>query len=329
MKKIKFYYLIPFLIALLVAALLSWQLFPAAMFLNAMFLVIVPLSILAIGSRIITFQRIRMIRTQLYRILESLETFDVDEPSKVTFEPSSFAIFNELNVYLIELIDRIRENYQGHKQFTQNASHELQTPLAIIKGHVELLLQSPNIGEKEISALAIVLQNTTRLSKLNSALILLSKIENHRFSDHQKVNFNEKIEEILHNFKDLIRMKKITVQRNDHAIFEVEMSEVLAEMLVTNLIQNAIRHNLIAGFLRIEIHQHKCAITNPGASLKVAPENLFKRFRRESTQEESLGLGLSIVKKICEQSKLTIDYQFDQDIHCLTVSNNEALLQDK
>ena len=329
MKKIKFYYLIPFLIALLVAALLSWQLFPAAMFLNAMFLVIVPLSILAIGSRIITFQRIRMIRTQLYRILESLETFDVDEPSKVTFEPSSFAIFNELNVYLIELIDRIRENYQGHKQFTQNASHELQTPLAIIKGHVELLLQSPNIGEKEISALAIVLQNTTRLSKLNSALILLSKIENHRFSDHQKVNFNEKIEEILHNFKDLIRMKKITVQRKDHAIFEVEMSEVLAEMLVTNLIQNAIRHNLIAGFLRIEIHQHKCAITNPGASLKIAPENLFKRFRRESTQEESLGLGLSIVKKICEQSKLTIDYQFDQDIHCLTVSNNEALLQDK
>ncbi|MFK8101486.1 MAG: sensor histidine kinase [Saprospiraceae bacterium] len=329
MKKIKLYYLFSLLAALFIAAVLSWWLFPVAMFFKAMLVVVIPLSILAIGFRIITFQRIRMIRTQLYRILESLENFDVDEPHKVVFEPSSFTIFNELNVYLIELIDRIRENYQGHKQFTQNASHELQTPLAIIKGHVELLLQSPNIGEKEISALAIVLQNTTRLSKLNSALILLSKIENHRFSDHQKVNFNEKIEEILHNFKDLIKMRNITVQKNDHAVFEIEMSEILAEMLVTNLIQNAIRHNLTAGFLQIDIHQQKFSIANPGATLDVAPENLFKRFRRESTQEESLGLGLSIVKRICEQSKLTIDYQFDQNIHYLAVSTNKALAQDK
>ena len=177
MKRLKQLYLLPLLLATVTAAILIWNFFPSELYVKAVLSVAIPTIIVIIGFRIITFQRIQIIRNQLFQIFQTLEEFDIDEPRKVDFEESPFPIFNEFNEYLAELIDRIRRNYQANKQFTQNASHELQTPLAIIKCHIEILLQSPRIGEKEIESLAIVLQNTNRLSKLNSALILLSKIE--------------------------------------------------------------------------------------------------------------------------------------------------------
>ena len=319
MKRLKQLYFLPLLLATVIAALLIWNFFPSEFYVKAILSIAIPSIIVIIGFRIITFQRIQIIRNQLFQIFQTLEEFDVDEPRKVEFEASPFPIFNELNEYLVELIDRIRGNYQANKQFTQNASHELQTPLAIIKGHIEILLQSPRIGEKEIESLAIVLQNTNRLSKLNSALILLSKIEHQRFSDTEKVDFLKVLEEILKNFKDLISIQEIRIEKNYEGTFEVEMSETLAEILLANLIQNAIRHNLENGFIKIEIKDNKFSISNPGVPPKMKMESFFKRFKRDSEVEESLGLGLSIVKRICEQSDLKVDYIYNGGVHQLMI----------
>ena len=284
--------------------------------------VVIPLLILAAGFRMITYHRSQLIRSQLYQILQTLEEFDVDEPRKISFEESPFPIFNELSEYLIELIDRIRDNYQAKKQFTQNASHELQTPLAVIKGNVEMLLQSPNIREKEIESLAIVLQNTNRLSKINSALILLSKIEHQRFVDLEKVALNEVTDEILHNFYDLILIHGLEIRKDYEGVFEVEISGTLAEILIANLVQNAIRHNVENGFIEIKISEKALSISNPGKPLTVEPDILFKRFRKESDVEESLGLGLSIVKRICEQSGLMVTYTCINNQHTLRIQRN-------
>ena len=320
MKRLKQLYLLPLLLATVTAAILIWNFFPSELYVKAVLSVAIPTIIVIIGFRIITFQRIQIIRNQLFQIFQTLEEFDIDEPRKVDFEESPFPIFNEFNEYLAELIDRIRRNYQANKQFTQNASHELQTPLAIIKGHIEILLQSPRIGEKEIESLAIVLQNTNRLSKLNSALILLSKIEHQRFSDTQKVDFKKVVEEILKNFKDLISIQEIRIEKNYKGRFEVEMSETLAEILLANLIQNAIRHNIEDGFIKIEIMNKTFSISNSGNPPKAAIQSLFKRFKRDSDVEESLGLGLSIVKRICEQSNLEVNYKFEGGVHQLTIT---------
>jgi len=302
-KRLRLLYIIPTLVALIVAITFIFLAFPPEYQPNAALAISVPLLVLGIGFRLITRQRIQIIRNQLYQILQTLEEFDVDEPSKVAFEESPFPIFNELNEYLIELIDRIRGNFhQANKQFTQNASHELQTPLAIIKGHIEILLQSPRMAEKEFESLAVVLQNTNRLSRLNSALILLSKIE------HQR------------NFKDHIQIQEIVVKKSYQADFEVEMSQTLAEILIANLIQNAIRYNdEESGEIFIQMDAKQFSMSNPGKTLAVAPKQLFKRFKRESEVEESLGLGLSIVKRICDQSDLTIDYTNKDNWHTLTV----------
>ena len=320
MKDLLRLYLAPTLFAILSALVLIYFLFPQDLFFRAILLAFIPMLILGIGFQIITQRRIEKFRTQLYQILETLEEFDVDEPRQVEFEKSSFTIFNELNEYLIEFINRIRENYQANKQFTQNASHELQTPLAVIKGQVETLLQSPNIGEKEIESLASVLQNTNRLSKLNSALILLSKIEHQRFNDTKIVNLNEVCDEVLHNFKDIINIRDIKNEKSYVGIFSIEMSETLAEILLANLIQNAIRYNIEPGLIQIEISEKEMIIRNPGKKLKVDPKTLFKRFQRESTVEESLGLGLSIVKRICDQAGFKITYVFENEMHILSIN---------
>ena len=323
MKRLKLLYFLPAVLSLLAATILIGYFFSSENYWKAGLVATIPALILAIGFRMITYRRIQLIRKQLFQILETLEEFDVDEPRKVEFEESTFPIFNDLNKYLIELIDRVRKNYQANKQFTQNASHELQTPLAVIKGHVEILLQSPRIGEKEFQSLAAVLQNTNRLSKINSSLILLSKIEHQRFSDTIKVNFKNVVEEILNNFKDLISIQKIRVEKSYEGTFEIEMSETLAEILIANLMQNAIRHNVEEnGFIKIEINEKKFSIFNSGLPLNEKTDSLFKRFKRNSTVEESLGLGLSIVKRICEHSDLEIIYEVQEDIHQLVVKSN-------
>ena len=285
-----------------------------------MLLLLLPLSIAVVGFQIINHYRVKTIRNQLYEILHTLEEFDMDQPRKVTFEKSSFSIFNELNEYLLELIDKIRSNYQANKQFTQNASHELQTPLAIIKGHVELLLNSPNLKEKEINSLGIILNNTKRLARLNSALILLSKIENNRYFDLETVNIRQVIEEVLQNFSDVIEIQEIEIHRKYEAELEVNMSATLAEILFTNLIQNAIRYNLERGFIQIKITENFVSISNPGKELTVAPDTLFKRFKRESDVEESLGLGLSIVKRICDLYEFDIKYIHWGENHTLKIT---------
>ena len=278
-----------------------------------------PLVILGLSFRFITHSRMRLLRTQLQQIISTLERFDVDEPEKVAFQKSSFNLFNELNESILELIERIRSNYQANRQFTQNASHELQTPLAIIKGHVELLFNSPKLKEKEMESLGVIMQNTNRLSKLNHALILLSKIENNRYSDFEKINIQAIIQEILNNFKDLLNLQEIEIEETYHNDLVVDMSETLAEILFANLFQNAIRYNVADGFIRVKIEGKTVNITNSGEILKVPTATLFKRFKRESTVEESLGLGLSIVKRICDSHDIDVQYIHQHGLHQLVL----------
>ena len=206
------------------------------------------------------------------------------------------------------------------KEFTENASHELQTPLAIIKGNSELLIQSEKLDEKELIALGAIISNTNRLSKLNQALILLSKIEHQRFVDKEIVIIEDVVTETLENFKDHIKLQNIEIRRPKPDSIKVEMSATLAEISIANLIQNAIRYNVEDGFIQIIQKDHALIISNPGKPLSISKKDLFKRFKRDSDIEESLGLGLSIVQRICKQYNLDIDYSYENEMHTLKMT---------
>lgn len=320
MNPLKQLYFFPVLVAILISGVLIKILIPEVFFLKTLFIVLAALTILGLGFRYITYRRIERIRDQIREVIDTLDEFDLDEPRKVNFDKSPYPIINELNEYILEIINRVRANYRANKQFTQNASHELQTPLAVIKGYVEILLQSSNIKEKEFEALGAIMQNTNRLSKLNAALILLSKIEHQRFSDFEKVNFGSLTDSMLDNFKDLLFVQEIEIRVDKIGKFEVEMSHALADILVANLIQNAIRHNE-GNFIEIQITNKNYKISNIGKAEIVPPEQLFKRFKRDSDKEESLGLGLSIIRKICEVSNLEIDYTIEKKRHFFEIRN--------
>ncbi len=316
MNKVNWLYAAISIAAIFVGLGLAGYFFPQHFF-PAALIVLLPVMILSIGFQKITNRRIDGLRNQLTQIISTLEAFDLDEPKKVIFNKTSYPLFNELNENILELIERIRSNYHANQQFTQNASHELQTPLAIIKGHVEILLNSPNLKEKEVDSLGVILQNTNRLARLNHALILLSKIENNRYFDVETITIQQVIRDILANFKDLIDLQEIKIEEHYGIDLDVEMSETLAEILFANLFQNAIRYNVEDGFIRIQIEGRKVNISNSGEVLKIPPTRLFKRFKRESTVEESLGLGLSIVKRICDLYEIEITYLHQHGIHQL------------
>ncbi len=254
-------------------------------------------------------------KKEVKSMLDQIARFDIKHQAALSFSPSRDPKIRALQDYLSTLTRQLKKQYSASEQFTQNASHELQTPLAVIKGNIDMLLQSPRLGEKDIEHLGVILQNTNKLSKLTGALVLLSKIENRPFPDEREVNLNKLTEEILYNFKDLMEMQelKVSIQKNGRLLFF--MSQSIAEILLANLIQNAIRHNVERGNIQISIAPEYWRISNTGMPLDVPPSQLFNRFERRSEAVEGLGLGLNIVQSICDRYQIRINYWVENDQH--------------
>ena len=214
---------------------------------------------------------------------------------------------------------QFKKSFNQEKQFTQNASHELQTPITVIRSAVDTILQSPNLTEDDYKNLDIILRNTNRLSKINNALVLLSRIRSYYNENIEKVHINQVIEDVLEYNTENIELKNLHLIREYHNELYFEMNGSLAEILISNLITNAIKHNVKNGFIKIEILPKTLRISNSGKELNKDPQLLFERFSRDSSNPDSLGLGLSIVKSICDFSNITVDYNYKEMIHSLVV----------
>ena len=262
--------------------------------------------------------QMRRLRRPIESIMQSLSGINL-EASELLLNRVDTPLLKQLTEKLSIILQQMQREYQAQKQFTQDASHELQTPLAVIKAHIELLLQSPQLGQLEAEALGGVLQNVNRLSRLNSALILLSKIDNQRFPDVQAVRIGALLQEILENFEDLISAQKLRVELLLSSEVQVSMSASLAEILLANLLQNAIRHNLRGGYISASLKGQRLTVTNPGKVLTGPPEKLFERFERDSDSEQSLGLGLSIVQRICKLYGFGLQYHHEEGLHTVSI----------
>jgi signal transduction histidine kinase len=226
--------------------------------------------------------------------------------------------FKDLNEELNILSDKVYTEFQSQKTFTENINHELMTPLAIIKGKLELIIQSENLDEQDLKLVSDIFITIDRLTKLNKSLVLLSKIDNHQFEEKVAVNLPELIDSIVNLFEDQIRAKKLKIRKQFEGDKNREMSEMLAYILFSNLIKNAIFHNLDDnGFIHIILTDKKCEIINSGKNSDLNQQNIFDRFVKESTSEDSIGLGLSIVSKICELNNIDIQYEQKDGTHTI------------
>ena len=254
-----------------------------------------------------------------YQTLEQLNHYKISEKSE-KFNATSIQEFSELNKTLNIMTEKIHTDYISQKQFIENASHEIQTPLAVIKTKIELLIQSANLNENDIQIIQSVYNASNKLSSLNKALLLLSKIENNQFKDLETVDFKSLIEKTLEHFGELAELKNIRIERAYLANPFHQMNPILADILITNLVQNAIRHNIQDGFIKIELAEQSIKLSNSSSTTVESTNELFDRFKKSDGSTDSIGLGLAIVKEICENFGIKLLYLSENNTHSLTLS---------
>jgi signal transduction histidine kinase len=290
------------------------------------FLIMAILVFLIIATLLITIRYTSMRAwNSFYDTIKKLNTYDINSQNEFSLSTSEVKEFADLNKVLVTMIERIKKDYQNMKEYTENASHELQTPLAIINMKMELLLQSKTLDEKHLKSVLDAYEASNRLSKLNQTLLLLAKIENRQFPESKPVIPQTVIDNQLEMVEDLIDSKNIHVVKQFDPGVVLMMNPYLADILFANLIKNAIRHNLTNGELIIRIEQYNFTISNSGKELKIDKASLFERFHKQSSSPESLGLGLAIVQKICEVYSFTVSYHYEDSLHHFSVDYSKAV----
>lgn len=251
--------------------------------------------------------------------LQQIKQFDVSRRDKVHLEKTTIDEFTELNSVVSIMLKKATTDYNEIKNFTENASHEIQTPLAIIKLKLELLSQS-DLEEEQMNTIQVISETTNRLSKLNQSLILLTKIDNNQFKEAEEINLSSLLLHHLSNYEELLQAKQIRLSKNITPGVKLIMNETLADILITNLLTNAIKHNTGEGRLEIHLDKHLFAVSNTGETLVTDPSLFFERFKKESSATDSLGLGLSIVKKISDTYGFITTYSYLKGVHTIVVS---------
>ncbi|GGK57556.1 sensor histidine kinase [Rufibacter glacialis] len=253
-----------------------------------------------------------------YRLLHRLQHFRLENPTPVPVQPTNIDEFQLLNQTVEKLLQQNVAAYQNQKAFIENASHELQTPLAISLNKLELLAESQPLQEAQLEQIGAVMENLERLTRLNKSLLLLSKIENRQFLQEEEVPLAPLLQKSLQDFSDQLAFKEITVSQQAEEEVTLTMNADLAAMLVLNLLKNALVHNVKGGFLRIQLTQTTLSFENSGREQPLEEEKVFTRFFKEASSSASTGLGLPIVKAICDLYGFQIHYSY-QEGHTFTV----------
>ncbi|WP_258099908.1 sensor histidine kinase [Marinoscillum pacificum] len=255
------------------------------------------------------------------KTLDIIRNFSVKHEFEEFFPNTSTSEFKKLNQFIINMMRGARKDYLALKEFSENASHEIQTPLSIAQGKLELLMESNDeLTEEQMELISSALYALKRLSKLGNSLSLLTKIENQEFSDFSSVDMTKLVSRFLFDFKELVELKEIKMFSEVSPDVQVAGNLVLLELLVTNLLNNAVRHNHSGGEIYVRLMPNKLEVKNTGEALKVDANDIFNRFKKGSDNPDSLGLGLSIVKRICTEHQFDIKYTRADEQHCFTVS---------
>ena len=254
-----------------------------------------------------------------YHNLEILKNFSVEDEQNIVLQDTEIDEFKELNSSLIKLSNQVKYDYKNLKEFTENASHEMQTPLAIIQSKSEILMQSENLDRNQRRQIKSIYSATQRLSKLNKTLLLLSKIENQQYSDKEEIPLNETIEKHLEIYEDFIANKNIKIAKNYASDVQLLANPMLFDMVISNLISNAIKHNFKNGNLEIVTTDNFFSISNSGTPINITSKSIFERFKKESVSSDSFGLGLAIVKKVCDTNNWQISHSFTEDQHIISI----------
>lgn len=254
-----------------------------------------------------------------YHTLDSLDNFQLDRDSRLGLPEIKIKEFNQLNHSLNVLAEKNYQVYLNQKNFIENASHEIQTPLAIIRSKTELLMQEPKITKKNALLIHAIAEATDRLSRLNKTLLLLVKIENKQFIEKENINVSVFLNSMISSFSEQYEDKNIKISTDIAEEIEISANPALTEILFGNLIKNAFVHNFPLGFIKVCLHKNSFTIENSGPVIEKDTASLFDRFIKITNHPQHIGLGLALVKQICETYGYSIHYNYENQVHKITL----------
>ena len=258
-----------------------------------------------------------------YLLLDWLDKYRLGQENEPLDISTYTTEFRKLNETVKRYASHSEEIYRQQKLFIGNASHEIQTPLAVCQNRIEMLMEDESLSEEQLSELAKTYQTLEYVSKLNKSLLLLSKIDNSQFVDSANVCINELVHRYMDDYQEVYDYKEIQITLNEKENFHLQINETLASMLITNLLKNAYVHNNEHGTIQIEIGKDYITFSNSGDLQPLDEKRIFERFYQGKKKEGTTGLGLAIVAAICRQCSLAVSYRFVNNMHEFHVTNNK------
>lgn len=274
--------------------------------------------ILVIGFWILNRRLSRKLWQPFRDTLQQLKSFQLNNPQRIEFQETDIIEFAELNATLDKLLRHSIATYKHQKEFTENASHELQTPLAVLKNKVDILLQSDDLTEKQYRLAEEMNKALIRSSRINKNLLLLAKIENSQFDHSELIGFDTLVVQSLDGLQTHFKEKNIKLDSDIQPGIDVNGNKGLTEVLINNLIINAIRYTAAGGTVSLSLSEPGFEIRNSGAQ-PLDPDLLFKRFSRMSPDNSGSGLGLSLVQEIGKLQGWQVKYVFERGEHIFSV----------
>lgn len=259
----------------------------------------------------------------LYVLLKWLDTSQLGKKNEPLENTTKITEFRKLNAATMAFAERGEKLFEQQKTFIGNASHEMQTPLAICRNRLEMLMEDETLTEHQLNELIKTHQTLENLTRMNRSLLLLCKIENGQFVDTRSVCLNDILAHYLDDYKEVYAYRNITVTVTTDSSFCVEMNDSLVSVLVINLLKNSFVHNIDGGFIYIKITANTFEISNTGEK-PLDRERIFERFYQGQKKEGSTGLGLALVDSICKANHLKIDYTYVENRHIFTISKQNS-----
>lgn len=256
----------------------------------------------------------------LYVLLHWLDDYQTGKKNDPLKNDTQITEFRKLNDAATRYAERTEKMFEQQKQFIGNASHEIQTPLAICRNRLEMLMEDDSLSEKQLTELMKTHQTLEHITKLNRSLLLLTKIDNRQFTDTKPLEINVLLKQYLQDYKEVYDYRHIEVKMIEEGIFHVTMNESLAVALLTNLLKNAFVHNIDEGHIRIILTPKNITFRNTGVEQPLDGSHIFERFYQGNKKEGSTGLGLAIADSICRLQHLNLQYYFEQGEHCFEIS---------
>ena len=252
--------------------------------------------------------------------LDYIKNFTVHTSDYKALASNEITEFNELNTSINQMIAKMSSDYNNQRKFAENASHEFQTPLAIIKGKIDLILQESSLNEYSMRLLVSIEEAASRLSRINKSLLLLSKIENQQYAKTEMIALLPLITKLKVLNQDALEDKNIQFISEVKQDLYFTINSELCFILLHNLIQNAIRHNIQNGKILITVEENSLIFQNSGSVQPLDPNTIFERFEKKSANANSIGLGLAIVKEIAAANSMIVMYSFIDGFHQFSIT---------